>query len=189
MFAVESPTSRVKWSVVPVNVGSRMPFVLLSGDWVRLTTHFFRRTFLCTEGDSCDACSLLGSRAYWYLPVRSEQTGGVGLLELSAQASSHLEQAAKFAGYSVAAGLRIEVSRKSTKSPVFSEMVGQTPNASPLPLASWGTGLMKVFGLPPIEDGESLDSYGERVYERVRMRSQVEAAAYAASRSGRPNSR
>lgn len=151
-----------RWPVVRVKVGHDIGLQLLSSDFVRLCTHFWRSTFLCPEVEECDACKLLPSRPYWYLPVSSLSTKQSAILELSAHACSDLEQKCRFAGFALRPGVQVELSRRSAKKPVRIEILGQAENPPVAKLAEWVTPLMAIFKMPPMMAHETLESYGAR---------------------------
>lgn len=182
MLTQEGPTVMVRWPVVRVKEGRETQVQLLSGDWVRLVTHFFRRTFLCSEGAGCVACELLPQRAYWYLPVVSLQTQRPSILEMSARASGDLEQRCRFAGYRVGPGVQVELARRSKKAPLRMELIGQATCPSVARLDEWVSCLMALYCLPALKPGETLDAYGERSKQTVErraalMRMDMESAA------------
>lgn len=189
MFDQESPQCVSRLTVLRVPSGSTMAIQLLSGDWLRLSTHFHGRTFLCAEGVECDACQVLPSRVYWYLPVLAIQAKRVHLLELSASASADLEQKCRFVGSAPRAGVQVEVARRTKKSPLRFECIGQAEKAPLAQLHEWVSPLMALYRLPPLVVGETLEVYGRRVASRVVDRAKVAADAYrsaaAAWRKGR----
>ena len=186
MFTQEAPTSATRWPVVRILPGHSVEVQLLAGDWVKLTTHFNKVTFLCPEVAECDACSLLPSRPYWYLPCVHTSTRRVGILELSATASSHLEQGAKFAGWGVRAGVQIRLERKSAKKPLRVEVVGQAETPPVAKVHEWVSPLMALYKLPVLNVGESFSAYGDRVMPMVLQRANHQAAQMRASVSHRP---
>lgn len=172
---LECPTKLPTWAVLRVKAGSVARVTLLSGDWLHLWMHFYRRSFLCCESDDCALCDVLPARPYWYLPALSATTRALTLLELSATSSADLEQRAKFLGFSVAAGLEVELSRKSAKRPLRIEAVAQSPAAREVALQTWVSGLMRIYGLPLMHDAETLFAYSSRILPLLRERSKVAA--------------
>lgn len=173
MFDSECPSVVVRWPLVRVLEGRQTEVQLLSGDWVRLVTHFYGRTFLCPEVDECVACQLLPSRAYWYLPVLSLATKRPSILELSAHASADLEQRCRFAGWPVAPGVQVELSRRSKKAPLRMELVGRVETPPVAVACEWCTALMALFCLPALVPGETLAQYGDRVKLVVLRRAEL----------------
>lgn len=172
----ESPSQCSRWALVRVPVGRGLRLELLSGDWVRLSTHFSRRTFLCTGGDDCPLCECLPARPFWYLPVLLVPGSRPALLELSGTASADLEQVSKLAFGRMGPGCVFDVSRRSSRKAARAEAVEQTQAACRVSLQRWGTALMAIYGLPQFGEGESLEEYGERVRGKVYARAEMIAA-------------
>lgn len=175
----ESPSKLVRWPLVRVAAGHDVVCELLSGEWLRLSTHFWKRTLVCAEGDDCPLCPLLPVRPFWYLPVLVEPSRRPGLLELSAHASADLEQVAKFSFGSVGSGFRVRLTRRSKRAPMRCEALESSASARGCHLHDWGSCLMAIYGLPPLREFETLEAYGLRVRERVRERAAVTAALLA----------
>lgn len=185
----ERPSTVSRWPVLRVQPGHDCEVRLLSGDWIRLSTHYFRRTVLCSESASCPLCSLLPSRPYWYLPVAVAPRNTFCLLELSPSASSQLEQAAKFEHGSVLAGLSFRLFRKSKKKPIACECLGLSKGCHAVLLTEWVTPLMAIYLLPQLNVGEDIASYGGRVRSTVDQRNELVAASVKAAASRGPSSR
>ena len=181
----EPPTRAVRWPVVRVIPQHDVAVVLLSGDWFRVVTHFSGRTVLCAELDRCPLCSLLPSRPYWYLPCLVLPRRYCGLLELSATTSADLEQRAKMLHGGVGAGLTVRLSRRSTKRPIYCEILEDGKLARSLALYEWVSAVMAVYGFSAMREGESVASYGERIRPSVIERGGVVASRLAAAGSGR----
>lgn len=171
----ESPSRSVRWPILRVVPGHSTCVELLSGEWVRLATHYVGRTVLCAGGEDCGLCAIAGSRAFWYLPAVTSVGRRPCLLELSSVASSDLEQVAKFACAGVRAGCQFELSRKGAKSAIRSEFVGVAKGAKTVAIELWGTVLMAIFNLPCFRSEETLERYGERVRSMILSRSSMEA--------------
>lgn len=189
MLSLERPSSTARWPLVRVPAGSKVELTLLSGDMVRLVTHFYRSTFLCPEVEECHACTLLPARAYWYLPCIVTATRASSLLELSAHAAADLEQRCRFVGSAVRAGTQVEISRKSAKAPIRSEIIGQIEKPSLAQAHEWLTPLMAIFGLPFVKPAETLEHYGARVCPFVIERANFKASQLKVAADGRPQGR
>lgn len=185
MFDQERPSRVARWLVMRVPAGGKVDVVLLGGEFVRLATHWARPTILCTENEQCPLCSVLPSRSYWYLPAVCCATRAPRLLELSSTASSDLEQKAKFAGSGLTAGLRVSMTRRTVKSPVYSEILERVPNPSRATLAEWLTPLFGIYGLPAFRPEDTLESYSDRVEPMVRSRGELALARLKAGSGGR----
>lgn len=181
----ERPTAGIKWDVVRVHSGHDRTVVLCGGNFVRLATHWYKGSFLCTETLDCPACVSLPARAYWYLPALVRPSNALGLLELSAASSADLEQRAKMAGLGLRPGLEIRMERRSAKRPIRCEPIAIEENVGEAPLHSWLTGLMRVFGYVAAREGEELAEYGARIAATVHRRAELKAAEHAAACGGR----
>lgn len=171
----ESPKKQTRWPLVRVQVGHDVQVELLSGDWLRLATHYAGRTFLCTESESCPLCPLCPSRFYWYLPVLVFPMRRPGLCEFSACTSSDLEQRAKMLHGSLGAGLQVRLARKSAKKPVYVEVTSFVAGAPRVEFFEWASALMAVYGLPALLPDEGIGAYGARVEAFIEQRAEVAA--------------
>lgn len=178
---VESPSKCVRWQLLRVRPGNDVLVELLSGEWLLLVTHFAGRSILCAEVAECELCDLLPGRAFWYLPALVLPQRRPCILELSAQASTDLEQVAKFSAGSVGAGIRLTLSRRGPKSPIRSAFEDFVASPTRTNVDEWGSLLMAVFGFAPLRPLENLDAYGERIRPQVLARA---AAAAARVRAG-----
>lgn len=174
-MSLETPRYVARWPMFRVQVHSKCEVQLLSGDWVRLVTHFNGRTFLCPEVEECDACNVLPGRAYWYLPVLALGSKRQAILELSAHASADLEQRCRFVGSAVREGVQVELSRRTQKAPLGFEVIGQAEAPPKAILHEWLTALMLLYKLPEVRPGESVEDYGARLRDRVLARAKVQA--------------
>lgn len=174
---VEAPCRVARWPIARVAPGHKRRLVLMSGEWVRVATHFLVNTFLCPEVEECAACGLLGVRAYWYLPCRCPVSGQFVLVEMSASSSADLEQRLRFAGLGVRAGVEVECWRKSSRRPLSWDVIGQTSATLTASLHEWVSPLMAIYHLPHLRPGETLPAYGERVRPKVLARAELAAAS------------
>lgn len=172
----ESPTQCSRWALVRVPVGLGLKLELLSGDWIRLATHFCKRTFLCTGQPDCPLCECLPSRSFWYLPVLLVPGSRPAILELSGTASADLEQVSKLAFGRMGPGCVFEISRRSSRKAARCEAIEQTQAACRVSLQRWATALMAIYGLPQFNEGEPLEDYGERVSSKIFARAEMIAA-------------
>jgi hypothetical protein len=178
MMTLSGPVVMSRWPVMRVRVGATFRVQLLADCWIRLVTHFWGHTFLCPEGFKCDACEFLPPRPYWYLPALCLQTQVHSILELSASACSDLEQRCRFVGSAPRAGVQVEMSRKSPKSQIRLEVLGQETSPPTAQLWDWGTALMALYRLPPMHKGELIEQYGARVRATVASRANFMAKLY-----------
>ena len=182
----EGPSRSVRWPLLRVLAQHETQVELLSGDWFRLSTHYFRRTVLCAESDLCPLCSLLPVRAYWYLPVVVLPTKQPAILEMSATASSAMEQNAKLLAGSIGPGVQFLLRRKSAKRPVYSEVVGTSEKCSRVSKDVWLTALMAIYLLPMWRVDEDAESYSARTLSMVIERANLVAASVKAAADRRP---
>ena len=188
-MTVEGPSRLARWPVTRIRAGQTMRVQLLSDQWVRLVTHFHKTTFLCPEVPECDACLLLPPRPYWYLPVLIPHTHGHAIIELSAHATSDLEQKIKFCGLKLVPGVQVEVARSTPKAPLRIEVIGQEEQAPTAPLHDWVSCLMALYKLPVLRPVDSLADYGARVLHLVKARADLIAAERKASAEAGAKSR
>lgn len=182
----EAPTVAARWPVLRVQPGHDVEVMLLSSDWLRLNTHFHKRTVLCSESLCCPLCPLLPSRPYWYLPVSAEPRKTFCLLELSPSASSSLEQTAKFANGAIMAGQNFRLWRRAKKKPIGCEWLGLSKGACTVSVSEWVSPLMAIYGLPILRPGETIEEYGGRVASTVDQRNELVAASLKAAAERRP---
>lgn len=189
MLTQEAPTRLIRMSVVKLKRASEVQCCLLSGRFVRLVSHFFERTFLCPETEECEACQVLPGRPYYYLPCWGAQSGLRGLLELSSASSMDLEQACKFAGLELSAGVQLLIRRTSERRPPKIEVLGFRQEVPEMPLSEWVTAVMAIYGHPMMRVDESLEGYAARVHSAVVARANLGAECLRAAKKGGPNSR
>lgn len=178
----EGPSRLSRWQMLRVPVGGTLRVELLSGDWIRLATHFAGRTFLCADHAGCPACELLPARSFWYLPVVEHISRRPYILELSSHASADLEQVAKFAFGAILPGSIFDLSRRGQRKPVRAEAVEMGKAATTVQLEHWASCLMAIYNLPPFVVGETLEAYGERVRGRVDQRAEFAISSLKASK-------
>ena len=171
----ERPRREIRWPIVRVQVGHETEIELLSGDWLRLATHYAGRTLLCTESEACELCSLCPSRFYWYLPCCQLPQRTPAICEFSASTGSQLEQNAKMLHGSLRAGFKVRLARKAAKKPVYAEVMSYAATTPSLTFQEWASGLMAVFGLPALRPGETIGDYGVRVEDFILQRGSLAA--------------
>ena len=111
------------------------------------------------------------------------------MLELSSHASADLEQRCRFVGSSVREGVEVEMARRSKRSPLRVEVVGQAEKAEKVPLHEWVSPLMAIFGFGALRPGETLDQYGVRIGPLVLQRANMVAGQLKAAVETRLRSR
>jgi len=171
----ERPRREIRWPIVRVQPGHETEIELLSGEWLRLATHYAGRTLLCTESESCELCCLCPSRFYWYLPCCQLPMRTPAICEFSASTSAALEQNAKMLHGSVGPGLKVRLARKAPKKPVYVEVMSASKTSPNLSFQDWASALMAVYGLPAFREYETIGQYGERVEDFILQRSALAA--------------
>lgn len=171
----ERPRREIRWPIVRVQAGHDCAIELLSGDWLRLATHYAGRTLLCAESEACDLCSLCPTRFYWYLPCCVLPTRSPAICEFSASTSSQLEQNAKMLHGCIGAGFKVRLARKSAKKPVYAEVLSYAKTTPQLTFQEWASALMAVYGLPGLRPGETIAEYGVRVEDFILQRANLAA--------------
>ena len=163
MLSDERPTRESRWPVARIEPGHVVGVVLLCDEWLRLDTHFYKRTQICLGSDACPVCSFLPARSYYYLPAVTATTRRPTLLELSPLASADLEQQAKLLEQGLRPGLELEFSRRSCRAPVRSSVVRQGPAPKAVPKHVWVTAVMAVYGFGAMREDEDLVAYRRRL--------------------------
>lgn len=171
----ETPSRVGRWPVLRVQPGHDYSVVLLSGEWLRLTTHYADRTIVCSENDLCECCAFVPGRSYWYLPGLLGPQRRPCILELSSTASADLEERAKFDGGSVRAGLITTLIRKTSRAPIRCDIGGFDAKTATFAFSVWASYVMALFGLPAFRPGELVDAYSARVQPLVVERSKIGA--------------
>lgn len=164
MIDSEGPKPVVRWPVLHVEQGHSVEVLLLSVHWLRLSTHFYKRTQICLGTDACPVCHLLPSRCYYYLPALYTATRRPVLLELSPHASSDLEQMARLQEQGFRPGLVVELSRRSKRAPVKTVVVRQDRTPPAVSPREWLTAVMGIYGFGEMREGESLEGYRARLF-------------------------
>lgn len=167
MFEADQTAGTVRWQVIRVGVGSKTQIVLLSPRFFELTTHWNKCTVPCS-GPECPLCELLPGRGLFYVACLCG--GRVSLLELGAASASHFEQHCKFSSGGMLPGLVLDISRRSAKSPVYSEVVGKKETAKAVELFDLAAHVMSLYKFPCPNPGEDLNSYEERIQRMSALR-------------------
>lgn len=163
MFGEEKPSGVVRWPVLRVDAGHDVEVSLLGGRWLRLATHFHKRTQICLGDETCPVCQLLPSRCYYYLPACFTSTRRPVLLELSAMASADLEQNARLTEQGLRAGLTVKLRRRSKRAPLQTEVIMQDRVRGVCSEAEWCSAVMAIYGFGAMRPGEALEDYRRRL--------------------------
>lgn len=192
MLRDEAPTADARWPVARIEPGHDLGVVLLASDWLRLDTHFYKRTQVCLGTEACPVCSFLPARSYYYLPAVVASTRRPTLLELSPLASADLEQQAKLLEQGLRPGLELVFTRRSCRAPVRCSVVRQGPAPKPVAQHVWVSAVMAVFGFGAMLPSEDLAAYRKRLMPSAVARSERlagELKAVAVTRSDRRGTR
>jgi hypothetical protein len=163
MLRDEAPTREARWPVARIEPGHDLGVVLLGADWLRLDTHFYKRTQICLGSEACPVCAFLPARSYYYLPAVVAATRRPTLLELSPLASSDLEQQAKLLEQGLRPGLELIFTRRSCRAPVRCSVVRQGAAPKAVPHHVWVSAVMAVFGFGAMLENEDLVAYRKRL--------------------------
>lgn len=167
MFEPAEFTGLQRWPVVQLRVGCKTEVTLLGGQFFSVGSHWVTQTVLCC-GDECALCELLPIRALYYLPV--QWNGRVSLLELSTLAAANFEQHCKLFGEGMIPGVVLEISRRSQKSPMYSECVRTVPVKTSIDYFNLATHVMILYKFPCPNPTEELDAYEVRISNMARLR-------------------
>ncbi len=167
MFQADRSLGVHRWQVVRLSPGSATEVVLLSPAFFEVTTHWSRVTVLC-PGEDCALCEVLPSRGLFYVAVHC--LSAVRMLELGAQSAAHLEQHCKLLHGGMTPGQVIALSRRTAKSPVYSEVVRFQANVSPVSLLSLAQHVLAMYKYPPPNPQDDLTRYEARVREACKLR-------------------
>lgn len=182
MISSEGPGREIRWPVLKATPGHAHEVVLLSSAFLRLDTHFHKRTQICLGTDDCPVCQLLPSRAFYYLPAKWRANGRPVLLELSGSSASDLEQVAKLNGSGMVPGLVVSASRRGCKSPIRFDAVGTIEGVKAVPDLDWVTAVMAIYGFAAMRPAESLEAYRARL--RASALARCERLAFELSTMG-----
>lgn len=173
MFEADRSLGSHRWHVVRLAPSTKAEVVLLSLRFFEVTTHWVDRTVLCS-GLDCPLCELLASRGLFYVAVHCFSE--VRLLELGAQSASHLEQHCKLLHGGMKSGQVLSLSRRTAKSPVYSEVVRFQENASSVSELTLAARVMALYKFPPPNPGETLETYEARIHASSLVRNKRIAA-------------
>ena len=171
----ESPRQAVRWPMVRVASGSEQIVSVVTSRFVRLTTHFVGRTIICPGTDNCAVCDFCASRDLWYLAVRFGIRSSFGLLELSSLSAAEFEQGVRFSGLPSMLGSRVRLFRKSSRSPIRSEVLEPDTSTREIEACDWLSALMAIYQYPSFHRGESCDDYFARVVPIAVTRAKIVA--------------
>lgn len=174
MFEADYQLGSNRWHVVRLAPGTSTECVCLSDRFFSLTTHWSGRTVVCA-GEQCSLCELLPSRGLFYLAVHS--LGAVRLLELGAQSASHLEQHCKLLHAGIRPGHVLSLSRRTARSPVYSEVLRTDEGVKCVPLLTLAMRVMCIYKYPPANPCEGLEEYEQRCIRMASVRNDLLAAS------------
>lgn len=172
MFEASCSAGVSRWPLVRTQAGGAVNVVILAAGFFPVCVHWAGRSFLC-PGDGCALCPLLPLRGLYYLPV--DCCGRPSILELASMSSSHLEQHAKLLHGGLRPGLQVRLSRRSAKSPIHSEVVGELAGVEAADLMTFASRVMAIYQMAPSNPGETIADYGQRLAHAARQRGEVVA--------------
>jgi hypothetical protein len=132
-----------------------------------LSVHWVNQSVVCC-GEHCELCELLPLRGLFYLPVLC--CGRTSILELASQSSAHLEMHCKLLHGGLEPGLLIRLSRRSAKSPVYSEVIDRRVGTRAVPMELFASRVAALYHLPPNNPGDTIEAYQERLQKMCRVR-------------------
>lgn len=182
MFVASHSVGVNRWPLVRVQVGGQTRVICLCDKFLPVAVHWSSfgkgRSILCPQQD-CPLCSYMPSRGLFYLAVTC--FGHASILELGSQASSHLEQHAALLHGGLRAGLEVQLSRRSPKAPLYSEVTGFADGTRHVTLLQFAAKVMALYSLPCPNPDESLEGYQARLLPIVQRRAEMEDRRQAAS--------
>ena len=171
MFQADSSAGAARWPLVRVQAGGETRVILVHDRLLPLSVHWVQKSIVC-PGDGCDLCTDLPVRGLFYLPVVC--CNRVSLLELGAQAASHLEQHCKLLHAGLRPGLSIRLSRRTSKSPIYSEVLEFVDSTRAIDFMTFVSRVMALYHLPCANPEESFQDYSERLILIAKRRAQIE---------------
>lgn len=173
VFQAEQVSGGSRWPLVRIHVGARIEVVSLADSFLPLSVHWTGRSVVCC-GDACDLCELLPVRGLFYLPVMHD--GRTSILELAVESSAHLEMHCKLLHGGLKAGLVVQLSRRTKKSPVYSEVTDCRVGVQAITRERFASRVAALYHLPPMNPDDSLASYELRLQTMSRVRNKHAAA-------------
>lgn len=167
MFNADQQAGTTRWTVVRLRCGSQASVTLLSPSFFALTTHWTGQTVPCS-GDDCALCEFSPARGMFYAAVYSNSR--VCLLELSAISASHFEQHCRLLHGGMRPGLQVDVSRRTEKRPIFTEVTGFKEGATPIELLDLAAHVMVLYKFPYPNPGETIAAYEMRIRQSTIIR-------------------
>lgn len=167
MFEVDSGSRVNRWPLVRVAVGGETQVVLLSRRFLPLTVHWTGTSVVCPL-EKCPLCCWLPMRGLYYAAVLCEAR--VSILEMGATSSAHLEQHLKLLHGGMVPGRQLLVKRRSKRSPLYVECVGQVDDVSEVSILDLAARVMALFHFPPPNPADTLESYQERLRAMAMVR-------------------
>lgn len=169
MFQSEESLGANRWPLVRLGVGSETKVTVLSTAFLPLATHWLRPTVPCA-GEHCQLCLFLPRRSLYYLAVSCASR--VSILELGSGSASHFEQHCKLMYGGIRAGLVVQLSRRSQRAPVRSEVVDEVDSVSHVSLFELSRFVMALYKYPCPNPEESFDQYQRRLQVMARTRNE-----------------
>lgn len=167
MFDADQGCGATRWPLVRISVGGKTTVTTLASKFFALSVHWQGQSFPCA-GVDCPFCDFLPVRGVFYLPALC--VGRVSILELASQSSSHLEQHCSLLHGGLRPGLILEISRRSAKSPIYSECVGKQEDCKAVDAVLFASRVLAIYHIPPANPTDTLKSYEERCRKFCQIR-------------------
>lgn len=167
MFTADSTLGANRWPVVRLVAGSRSQVVLLSEHFFAITTHWNKCTVPCA-GELCELCELLPARGLFYAAVVCNSR--VSILELGSQSASHFEQHCKLLSGGMRPGHVVDLSRRSAKSPVYSEVLSTKERVQAVTMLELAAHVMALYKFPCPNPDDDLETYERRCSQLAQVR-------------------
>lgn len=162
MFEADKSQGASRWHVIRLRGGSTTEIVLLTRRFFEVTTHWVGHTIACA-GAGCELCELLPARGLFYHACHV--MGRVHLVELGAQAASHMEQAANLLHGGFLPGQEWLLKRRTDKSPIHSECTGHRQVGGEVLPIQLAAKVMAIYKYPCPNPYEEIESYDRRLHE------------------------
>lgn len=169
MFDAPDPAGAARWPVVRISVGGRCRVITLGSAFLPLSVHWVGHSIPCSR-KQCALCEALPVRALFYLPVACQ--GRTSIFEVSSTASANIEQHCKLLHGGLRPGLELDVLRRSAKSPLYGEVVGEHSSTSEVPLLLFASRVMALYHLPCANPQETLEAYQVRLHKICAVRNE-----------------
>lgn len=158
-------TSRRALPLLKSKAGSSSIVTMQSEGVAWFATHWSRRQLLC-GGEACPGCDQLSTRARGYFIATIESAGDrlPILVEMSSPSWDRVESMSKMLGIAIQPGRKLEISRRTKKSPLKIELMEETedPESYLIPLRKAASAVAILHKISPPDDDETLAHWSAR---------------------------